>query len=64
MTNLDKFREVFGFTLSEHLVFECPFPPEICKKLPTTRCKECPIDGWWGKEYKESFHLNSDYAEE
>ena len=59
MTNLEKFKDVFGFELDVENGGSCPVLPEVCENLPFD-CPECPFSGWWDKEYKECFKLRDD----
>ena len=54
MTNLDKFKEVFGFKPDG-----CPFPSKVCKESGNV-CKDCVLFGFWHKEYKACFTLRDD----
>ena len=55
MTNLDKFREVFGFKPEKNTRrYVCPQGLDC----GNTECSKCPFNRkWWEREYKECFEL-------
>lgn len=50
MTNLEKFRRIFGFTPDTSLKCEI-VSKAICKKYGGD-CLKCPYDNWWNRSYK------------
>lgn len=64
MTNLEKFREVFGYTPDTRL---CISPLRICdaqvKKYKNDPCETCPFNDWWSKEYKPCFSMKEEFEE-
>lgn len=59
MTNKEKFKEVFGFSLNESAIGVCPAPKTVCKQMRYNQ--ECPFRDWWDKEYKPCFKLREDF---
>ena len=59
MTNLEKFKEVFGHTpVRNSGIFDCPDCPnsdecEIYRR--NERYWECTVASWWDEEYKEVY---------
>lgn len=52
MTNKEKFKEVFGFTVNNKMM--CP----VNLNCDSIRCKDCPFNAdWWDKEYKNCFRI-------
>jgi len=64
MTNLEKFREVFGYTPDTSL---CISPLRICdaqvKNCKDDPCETCPFNDWWSKEYKPCFKMKEEFEE-
>lgn len=55
MTNGEKFKEVFGFK-PQH----CVAPARVCEKQ-NMKCRECPFDNFWDKEYKACFCIKEEH---
>ena len=49
MTNIEKFKEVFGFTPTDQI---CVIPKEV--ECPAEDCGQCEYGGFWYDEYKGS----------
>ena len=47
MTNAEKFKEVFGFSMNTDLC-QAPYPVEVC---PDIECKDCGWNTWHNQEY-------------
>ena len=60
MTNREKFKETFGFKPRN---VTCPMSSKVCE-LYNRDCKNCPIDGWWDKEYKSCFAISEEFEDE
>lgn len=67
MTNAEKFKEVFGFTLEN--VSDCSLvPTSVCDDQQNKNgydgmCSNCPFHDWWNKEYKACFRIDSKYEQ-
>ena len=63
MTNLDKFKEVFGFIPTIHDdTITCIGVDKVCdeqyrKNRPYVGCSDCPFYNWWEKEYIPCFEM-------
>ena len=64
MTNLEKFKEVFGFIPTIHDdTITCIGVDRVCdeqyrKNRPYVGCSDCPFNDWWNKEYKPCFKMD------
>ena len=70
MTNLEKFREVFGFTPTPYCIGNEKFCDERNRKEGTAEvgifydpCEDCPFHDWWNKEYKPCFRIKEEFEE-
>lgn len=61
MTNREKFKETFGFKPKKDM--PCPMSSKVCE-LYNRDCQNCPIDGWWDKEYKPCFAISEEFEDE
>lgn len=55
MTNAEKFEEVFGIKIEEHLRYRLR---DLCKLISNKpcadiSCEDCPAFRFWEREYKE-----------
>ena len=57
VTNLEKFKEVFGFTPDERV---CVAPPKVCLG---NECEICPFDDFWNEDYKPCFKMKEEFEE-
>lgn len=55
MTNIEKFKEVFGFVPSIEKE-SCVGAPIMCDVVSS--CRECPFRNWWDREFKECFKMD------
>ena len=59
MTNIEKFKEVFGFMPR---INACLGPSKVCREHEL--CDDCPFNGWFEKEFKPCFKIKDEYEEE